>query len=173
MTKRLRLYTDGAHNAETKQVGWGYVIVHGDTVLFSACGSCNGSAMEGEYQAVIRGLLAIDIATPVELVVDLDEVKWVIDMGWRGTKGTKPRIKQRRRTVQRLCKDQDVIVRVVASSSEEYNQFADTLARKGCGLLSKNAVKRAREKRNKIRRKAREAQNKLVGQSLVEVTEYL
>lgn len=173
MTKRLRLFTDGARNSETKQVGWGYVILDGNTVLLSACGSCDGSAMEGEYQAVIRGLLAIDIATPVELVVDLDEIKWVIDMGWRGKKGTKPRIKQRRRTVQQLCRDHDVLVRVVASSSEEYNQFADTLARRGCGLVSKAEARRAREKRSKIRKKARDARNKLVAQHLVEVTEYL
>lgn len=147
MAQPLRLFTDGARNEETKVVGWGYVIVSGDIVLYAENGVCDGSATDGEYLAIIYGLLALPTPTRIRIVTDRDDVSDLLIDGHPGKKAKK-RLRQRCKVMRQLFAADGISLSVIKSGKHLYNRYADTLARRACGLPSKSERrKQSKEKR--------------------------
>ena len=151
MPQPLRLYTDGARNHNTKEVGWAYVLVHGETVLLADSGTTFGSATDGEYFAVIQGLLALPRGTRVRLVTDREDVGFILNDGWEG-KTNKKRITKLRRLIRRLGDPHEVTCSVIPSGSHPMHRAADTLSRRACGLKSKSQMRSAQKKRAKAKK---------------------
>lgn len=150
----LRLFTDGAKNCEKHICGWAYLLIDGDTVLLAESGTCRGSATDGEYLAVIYGLLALPMPVRVHIVTDREDIRDTIQdptFGTLGKKKRKKRILERRQLIRQLGAPDEITVSAIKSGSHRWNRCADTLARRACGLLSKAQMRnraKARSKQN-------------------------
>ncbi len=154
----LRLYADGARNDATNVVGWAYSLMDGNTVLLAECGQTRGCATDGEYLAVIYGLLALPHSTPVVVVTDRYDIGQQIVLGEQCDKGlftteNKKHMAQRK-TIKRLA-TREVLVEVVKSGEDKVHGQMDTLARYACGLPSKRERDWKRQYAKNKRRAAR------------------
>lgn len=148
MSKPLTLYCDGSVNQSANQVGWAYLIVHDDEVILAESGVIRGggSATHGEYQAVIRGLLAIPAGVRVHVITDRDDIGDMVKHPHR-QKSKKALVSSYRRAICKLIHPRNIKVRVIKSGSVRWHRRADDLARHACGLQTKNQMKRASRKR--------------------------
>jgi len=149
MTKLLRLFADGARNEETKEVGWAYLLVHGDTVLSADCGATSGSATDGEYLAVIHGLLAIPYPVSVQVVTDREDIGEAMSDPHFGGRTKKRLLAVRRNLIWQLADYSEITCSVIKSGGHHFHRQADTLSRYACGLRSKNYLKGQSKKRAK------------------------
>lgn len=138
MAKMLRLFTDGARNEETKEVGWAYLLVQGDTVLYANCGVTHGSATDGEYLAVIYGLLAMSHPVRVQVVTDRDNIGEAMSDPHFGDRTRKKLLASGRDLIWQLADHPEVTCDVIKSGGHHFHRQADTLSRYACGLRSKN-----------------------------------
>lgn len=150
MPKPLTLYCDGSQNRETNEVGWAYLLVHGGEVILAESGVIRGggSATHGEYQAVIRGLLAIPAGVNVHVVTDRDDIGDMVKHPHR-QKSRKALVSSYRRAICKLIHPKCVKVKVIKSGSISWHRRADDLARNACGLVTKNQMKNESRKRRK------------------------
>lgn len=159
MAKQLRIFTDGSYNWNNHTAGWAYVIVSGDTVLCADCGIVEGvkaSSGTGEHLAVMYALLALPTQTNVEVVSDLDVIVGVVN-GLEFIRKRHPFKQDTYRiqdVIRRLCHTHNVYAQQIKSGKHPYNRYADTLARRACGLPPKAS-------RSKIRTKKRRLQHQL------------
>lgn len=158
MSKPLRIFTDGSYNHDTKTIGWAYVMVAGDTVLCADSGayarikSVDGANI-GEHLAVMYALFALQTTTTAVMMIDADCVADLVN----GQEFKHARLKgigKFRNIIRRLCATHDITAIEIRSGSHQYNKYADTLARRACGLKSKNYMRGQQRKRAK--RKAQE-----------------
>lgn len=141
----LTLFTDGSvrrhHPAHfipnAGKVGWGYVLTDEDTVLYAECGDYPGatSVIEAEMMAVIQGLLALSPQTEVCVVTDSSEVIDIISGKIKKKHATY--LTSLKRLLCLVYLQSNATIRVVRSGSHPHNQYADALARRGCGLKPK------------------------------------
>ncbi len=150
MVKPLRLFADGARNEETKEVGWAYLLVHGDTVLSADCGVTHGSATDGEYFAVIYGLLAIPYPTRVQVITDREDIGEAMSDPDFGDRTKKKLLAMRRNLIWQLADYPEITHCVIKSGGHHFHRQADTMSRYACGLRSKNYLKGQSRKRAKI-----------------------
>lgn len=162
MAKSLRLFTDGARNEQTKEVGWAYLLVHGDTVLCADCGVTHGSATDGEYLAVIYGLLALSYPTKVQVVTDREDIGEAMSDPGFGDRTRKKLLASRRSLIWQLADYPDITCDVIKSGGHHFHRQTDTLSRYACGLRSKNYLKGQSKKRSK--REAKRLQTSLDNQ---------
>ena len=155
----IQIFTDGSRHNGTKKAGWGFLIVDDDAILYADCGECEGNNMVGEFQAVIHALLALPTSTKLELVTDirLHDIATLDRYApeWPHEKTGQGRYHwQLCRVIRRLLELHDVTLKQVKSGSHQYNRYADTLARLGCGLEPKPALECRRAAKRVAKRRA-------------------
>lgn len=168
MAKPLRIFTDGSYNWNNHTAGWAYVIVSGDTVLFADCGIVEGvraSSGTGEHLAVMYALLALPTQTNVQVVSDLDVIVGVVNglefkRKYRQLPNDTHRLQD---IIRRLCHTHNVRAEQIKSGRHPYNRYADTLARRACGLPPKPSRNQIRNKKRRLQHQLDRERRKAVG----------
>ena len=137
----LVAWVDGSINETTKEYGYGVVITKNNEIIHTMCGKGSDPdavAMRqifGELSGALQGInYAIDNGyKEVYIAYDYSGIeKWATGE-W---KAKKPYTKLYQNQVSQLMKLIDVkFIKIAAHTNVQFNEYADKLAKQGCGII--------------------------------------
>lgn len=156
MAKPLRLFTDGSYNRDDNVAGWGYVVVTGSTTLYAESGTVpwyyDQDSYMSEYWAILQALSVLTTERNLWLMTDFNAALNLNDPEYRVKRNERTRFIQE--AIRCLCQRHGVTIKHTKSGKHNANVYADTIARKGCGLVSKCEMRKRAAKRKQIREQA-------------------
>ena len=140
-SRSIQIYVDGSYNNRTGKAGWGWVAVKEDKVIDFQYGECKDAAIsrqiDGELQAAIE---AMSYFADEDIIIVYDYAGIALFATGDWTPRTKISVDYVNYIKNFVDLDRIIFSKIAGHSGNEWNDMADTLAKKGCGIKTKEML---------------------------------